>query len=38
MTVHSSAIRAMIAAGQAIPEAWQLPEIQADLTIYRRAV
>lgn len=38
MTVHSSAIRAMIATGQAIPEAWQLPEIQADLTIYRRAV
>ncbi|WP_070886074.1 adenylyltransferase/cytidyltransferase family protein [Pseudomonas argentinensis] len=38
MTVHSSAIRAMIAAGQAIPEAWQLPEIQADMTIYRRAM
>lgn len=38
MTVHSSAIRAMIAAGQTIPEAWQLPEIQADMTIYRRAM
>ncbi|MDD1509945.1 adenylyltransferase/cytidyltransferase family protein [Pseudomonas sp. CNPSo 3701] len=38
MTVHSSAIRAMIAAGQAIPEAWQLPEIQADMTIYRSAM
>lgn len=38
MTVHSSAIRAMIASGQAIPEAWQLPEIQAELTIYRRAM
>lgn len=35
MTVHSSAIRAMIAAGQAVPEAWQLPEIQADMTIYQ---
>lgn len=38
MTVHSSAIRAMIASGQAIPAAWQLPEIQADMTIYRRAM
>lgn len=38
MTVHSSAIRAMIASGQAIPEAWQLPEIQAELTIYRRVM
>ncbi|SHM70651.1 adenylyltransferase/cytidyltransferase family protein [Phytopseudomonas punonensis] len=38
MTVHSSAIRAMIAAGQAIPEAWQLPEIQSEMTIYRRSV
>lgn len=38
MTVHSSAIRAMIASGQAIPAAWQVPEIQADMTIYRRAM
>ena len=38
MTVHSSAIRAMIAAGQAIPEAWQLPEIHSEMTIYRRSV
>ncbi|WP_042556537.1 MULTISPECIES: adenylyltransferase/cytidyltransferase family protein [Pseudomonas] len=38
MTVHSSAIRAMIAAGQSIPDAWQLPEIQPDMTIYRRAM
>ncbi|OLU25647.1 nicotinate-nicotinamide nucleotide adenylyltransferase [Pseudomonas sp. PA15(2017)] len=35
MSVHSSAIRAMIAAGQAIPEAWQLPEIETDMAIYR---
>lgn len=38
MTVHSSTIRAMIAAGQAVPEAWQLPEIQSDMTIYGRSV
>ena len=36
MTVHSSAIRAMIAAGKDIPPAWQLPEIQSELTIYGR--
>lgn len=34
--LHSSAIRAMIAAGQTIPKDWQLAETQDELSIYRR--
>ncbi|TBU97166.1 nicotinate-nicotinamide nucleotide adenylyltransferase [Pseudomonas dryadis] len=38
MTVHSREIRAMIATGQALPPAWQLPETEPELMVYRSAM
>jgi nicotinate-nucleotide adenylyltransferase len=36
LPVHSSTIRAMLAAGQNVPRAWQIEEIQEQLDCYRR--